>query len=112
MGALCFLVPQAPDSHRLHRNGWEPLFDHGLVLFIAGFLYSSSTTGRESAAARLLGHRSLVALGACSFEVYIFQRPVHDTFRLVFDVDSAEVFMVYILTLWLFAGLYAKYLQD
>ncbi|CAE8615341.1 unnamed protein product [Polarella glacialis] len=112
---VVFFLPRPPRTWALHLNGWEPLLDHGLALAIAGFLLGSCTEQEDckpvGLGAKLLGHPALASLGEMSFEVYIFQRPMHDIFALFFDADSPEVFMVYVLTLWVFAGLYVKYVQ-
>eukprot|EP00933_Yihiella_yeosuensis_P009792 TRINITY_DN115898_c0_g1_i1.p1 TRINITY_DN115898_c0_g1~~TRINITY_DN115898_c0_g1_i1.p1 ORF type:complete len:426 (+),score=21.97 TRINITY_DN115898_c0_g1_i1:70-1347(+) len=111
---VVFLLPRPATTWALHLNGWEPLLDHLMSLPIAGFLIGSSGEGGAPTGlcARLLAHKALVSLGEMSFQVYIFQRPVHDTFGLAFSMDSPEVFMVYALFLWIFAGLYARYVEN
>lgn len=109
-----FLVPRPKTTYALHPNGWEPLFDHTLSIALAGHLVGSCAPVKvRSGSVKLLSHRGLVALGANSFEVYIFQRPIHDLFvgQFAANSDSMEVFMTFLLGLWLFAGLYAHYIQ-
>jgi len=110
---VVFLVPRPPRTFALHLNGWEPLLDHGLSLAIAGFLFGSCSRADQprGLGAKLLAHTALAALGEMSFEVYIFQRPMHDTFLLLFGVDSAEVFMVFVVVLWIFAACYNHFVQ-
>merc|ERR1712060_735155 len=52
------------------------------------------------------------ALGFCSFEAYIFQRPIHDFYTMIFDPDSYVAFLAFLVLLWSFAMLYAKYVQS
>eukprot|EP00931_Biecheleriopsis_adriatica_P090549 TRINITY_DN64514_c0_g1_i1.p1 TRINITY_DN64514_c0_g1~~TRINITY_DN64514_c0_g1_i1.p1 ORF type:complete len:417 (+),score=85.94 TRINITY_DN64514_c0_g1_i1:69-1319(+) len=110
---VVFLLPRPEKTWALHLNGWEPLLDHGLALPIAGFLLGSCAQAGEPGGlgAKLLAHKALASLGEMSFEVYIFQRPMHDAFGLFFETDQMEVFMVYLLVLWIFAGGYCRYVQ-
>eukprot|EP00440_Ansanella_granifera_P016511 gb/GFBE01017939.1/.p1 GENE.gb/GFBE01017939.1/~~gb/GFBE01017939.1/.p1 ORF type:complete len:410 (+),score=38.16 gb/GFBE01017939.1/:1-1230(+) len=86
---VVFLVPRPSTTFALHLNAWEPLLDHGLALPIAAFLVGSCSRGQpEGLGAKLLAHRALASLGEMSFEVYIFQRPMHDAFGLFFDTCS------------------------
>ncbi|CAE7305957.1 CARNS1 [Symbiodinium pilosum] len=87
---VVFAVPRPRTTYVLHLNGWEPLLDHGLALPIAGFLLGSCMQGTEGLSARLLRHSALVSLGEVSFEVYIFQRPMHDTLTLFLPTDQME----------------------
>lgn len=113
VGGLC-LVPTACPPHGFCQNdryGWEPLLDHGFALAIAGFLYGSATARGRCVMANVLSHRTLVELGKLSFEVYIFQEPVHQAFQLLADTRAPEAFMAYLLFLFAFAALYDKYVQ-
>jgi len=108
---IVFFVPRPSTTFALHLNGWEPLYDHGLALLFAGFLYWSADSKEKGKIAQLLSHPALVSFGECSFEVYIFQRPMHDIFRHLFDAKTGEVFMVFLFTLWIFANRYMEYVQ-
>lgn len=117
---ICFMVPSGGA-----REGFEPFFGHGLGLFFAAFLVCSSIPPRTSGSASLLRHPSLRALGAYSFEVYLFQYPVHELFVAVGDISGTYSmrnlagkynnnscgFIVYVFVLWLFAGLYMELVE-
>ncbi|CAE8670298.1 unnamed protein product [Polarella glacialis] len=108
------------------REGWEPLFNHGFGLLFAAFLYGSAAGGGSGLVARLFRHDVLVCLGAYSFEVYLFQYPVHEIFVAVGDVSGAFDmrnakreynnnscgFVVFFFSLWLAAGLYAEFVES
>mmetsp|Transcript_80916 Transcript_80916/g.158105 ORF Transcript_80916/g.158105 Transcript_80916/m.158105 type:complete len:491 (+) Transcript_80916:26-1498(+) len=120
--ALCFLVPSGA-----YRQGYEPLYNHGLVpafvLFLWGGAVQATTDNHtatgpfqpqrrrcySSIAVRCLRHPILLALGACSFEVFLFQWPVHFVVTsLLGDSGSAssEVFVLFLLVLWSFSAWY------
>ncbi|CAK9084922.1 Hypothetical protein (Fragment) [Durusdinium trenchii] len=110
---VVFLLPRPATTWALHLNGWEPMLDHGLAPLLAAFILGScADRERPGWCARLLAHPALVSLGEMSFEVYIFQRPVHDTFELFTATDEMDVFLVYLLVLWAFAGVYKSYVED
>jgi len=111
--AVVFCAPRPPGTWAMHLNGWEPMLDHGLAPLFVAFLYGSAVSSR-SCSVRLLRHEALAGLGAISFEVYIFQRPVHDLFLVFLHADPAsmEAFLAYLLSLWFFAGLYARCVQE
>ncbi|CAE8582396.1 unnamed protein product [Polarella glacialis] len=116
--ALCLFIPSSG-----YREGWEPLFNHSLAIAFAAFLYGSSAGGGSCITAQLLGHEALVALGEYSFEVYLFQYPVHEIFVALGDVSGMfsmkvagnnanyEGFMAFFLGLWLVSGLYAEFVE-
>ncbi|CAJ1374570.1 unnamed protein product [Effrenium voratum] len=106
---VVFLLPRPASTWALHLNGWEPLLDHGLSILMAVFI--AGAVDEPTCFGQLLGHKALSSLGVMSFEVYIFQRPMSDTFDLFLDSTSMEVFLTYLLVLWSFAGLYQKYVQ-
>jgi len=110
---LVLLLPRPEETVALNLNGWEPMLDHGLAPALSGFLYFAAVCGdgEESVAARALGHEALVSLGADSFEVYIFQRPVHDIFRLLLDMSATQAFVAYVVALWSFAAAYRRVVQ-
>ena len=64
--------------------------------------------------ARVLEHDVLLALGACSFEVFLFQWPVHQTVSSLFgDANaSAEVFVLMCLALWATAATYIAHVDQ
>ncbi|KAJ8600234.1 hypothetical protein CTAYLR_001968 [Chrysophaeum taylorii] len=114
----------APNPNLDYRDGYEPLFDHGLAPVLALFLYASAVDGRRatyldvnptSATARMFAHPALTSLGVCSFQVYLFQWPVHAIFGMIgLDTQkngAAENFVAFALTLWLLAALYERYLE-
>lgn len=119
IGAICLLVPAMGV-----REGGEPLFNHGLAPLLAAFLYGSAAGG-AGLVARLMRHDALVGLGAYSFEVYLFQHPLHELWVAIGDVSGAYTmrspdathntsscaFMVFLLSLWLGAGLYAELVE-
>eukprot|EP00913_Durusdinium_trenchii_P027921 g26180.t1 len=89
---VVFLLPRPATTWALHLNGWEPMLDHGLAPLLAAFILGScADRERPGWCARLLAHPALVSLGEMSFEVYIFQRPVHDTFELFTATDEMDV---------------------
>jgi peptidoglycan/LPS O-acetylase OafA/YrhL len=102
------------------REGWDSLFDHGLAPFYALFLFGSSVNGGvEGWAARLLRHDSLVSLGQYSFEVYLFQWPVHEAFVALGDITrfssmrkpNSEGFFLFFMSLWVIAGVYSENIE-
>lgn len=117
----CFVTPSSG-----LREGWEPLFNHGFALVLALFLYGSAAQGGAGLIARLLSHDALVGFGDYSFEVYLFQYPVHEIFVAAGDLTGAFTmrnasgthntnscgFMAFFLALWLSAGLYAEYVES
>jgi len=94
--------------------GWEPLFDHGVSIFFAIFLYGSAAGNGAGNFAKLTSQKALRAAGAYSFEVYLFQYPVHKLY-FIWDKETAhnspEVFMTFFLSLWLVAGLYTEFIE-
>eukprot|EP00448_Togula_jolla_P015637 CAMPEP_0170583628 /NCGR_PEP_ID=MMETSP0224-20130122/8239_1 /TAXON_ID=285029 /ORGANISM="Togula jolla, Strain CCCM 725" /LENGTH=356 /DNA_ID=CAMNT_0010906973 /DNA_START=145 /DNA_END=1212 /DNA_ORIENTATION=- len=106
------LVIFAPSSG--FRIGWEPLFDHGVSIFLAMFLYGAAAGNGAGHFAKLTSHQALRGLGAYSFEVYLFQYPVNRLYMIwgrETAHQSAEVFMAFFLNLWLVAGLYAEFIE-
>merc|ERR1712217_94499 len=97
--------------------------NHGLALAYVAFLYGSVSGGGAGLAARLLGHKSLAALGEYSFEVFLFQYPVHEICVSIGDITGIfdmkpdgsntnwEGFMFFFLVLWIVAGLYAEFVE-
>ncbi|CAK9022633.1 Urease (Urea amidohydrolase) [Durusdinium trenchii] len=123
----CFLIPSSGA-----REGWEPFFGHALSPLFAGFLICSSAKtstgsmgGEAGSVARLLKHEALVALGEFSFEVYLFQYPIHELFVAAGDISGAFSmrnssgaynnnscgFVVFVFWLWLLAGLYCRFIE-
>uniref|UniRef100_A0A7S4BWC6 Acyltransferase 3 domain-containing protein n=2 Tax=Chrysotila carterae TaxID=13221 RepID=A0A7S4BWC6_CHRCT len=99
----CFCTPWPG-----YRVGWEPFFDHGLVLPLSVFLCASACDER-ALCVRLLSHPALVSLGSYSFDVFLFQFPLKQLFSgLLFSSWTGEVFLLYLLTLWTIAGVYAE----
>eukprot|EP00928_Gymnodinium_smaydae_P023018 TRINITY_DN19154_c0_g3_i1.p1 TRINITY_DN19154_c0_g3~~TRINITY_DN19154_c0_g3_i1.p1 ORF type:complete len:525 (+),score=96.79 TRINITY_DN19154_c0_g3_i1:78-1652(+) len=125
--AAVFLVPPSPSADStLRRRGWEPLFNHGLGICFALFLFcTAAVRSSRSCVARLLSHPGLVAFGAYSFEVYLFQYPWHEATAVLgelsgqyFMVDhvrerdvSPEGFVLFFMSLWLVAGLYSHFVE-
>ncbi|CAJ1336390.1 unnamed protein product [Effrenium voratum] len=114
----CLLVPSSG-----YRTGWEPLFNHGCSLLFAAHMYGSSIAGTGSLTAGFLSFPALVALGEYSFEVYLFQYPVHEIFVAMADIThtfgmkihgknaNSQGFMTFFLVLWLVSGLYAEHVE-
>ena len=64
---------------------------------------------------RLLSHQGLVSLGGYSFQVFLFQEPLVETFHYslglqIMDGGCAN-FVVYAVLLWLLSGLYFEYIE-
>lgn len=122
VGLCCFLVPSSGA-----REGWEPFFGHALGPLFAAFLAASAAPapGCQSLVVRLLRHEALVALGEFSFEVYLFQYPIHELFVAAGDISGAFSmrnptgaynnnscgFVIFVFWLWLFAGLYCRFIE-
>ncbi|CAL1159500.1 unnamed protein product [Cladocopium goreaui] len=109
---VVFLLPRPPQTYEMHLNGWEPLLDHGLAPLLAAFILGSCVEEDPGWSGRLLAHPALVSLGDLSFQVYIFQRPMHDTIGLLLSTEEMDVFMAYMVSLWLFAGIYKVFVED
>lgn len=107
----CFAIPNPSLDYRC---GIEPLFDHMLAPLHAAFLFFSARAPMPSIAASILAHPALDTLGTCSFEVYLFQWPIHASLGLAGLVTLqpfGENFVAFVLTLWLFAAAYEIYLE-
>lgn len=107
----CFAIPNPSLDY---RRGLEPLFDHVLAPLHAAFLFFSARAPTPSIAASILAHPALDTLGNCSFEVYLFQWPIHASFGLAGLITLrpyGENFVAFALTLWLFAASYEIYLE-
>jgi len=106
-----------------YRVGWEPLLNHVFAPCYAAFLYGSAANGGAGCVAGWLQNKSLVILGAYSFEVYLFQWPIHEIWVAIGDITklfdmrpggenwNMEGFMIFFLSLWTFAGWYAKSIE-
>eukprot|EP00927_Polykrikos_kofoidii_P079355 TRINITY_DN76145_c0_g1_i1.p1 TRINITY_DN76145_c0_g1~~TRINITY_DN76145_c0_g1_i1.p1 ORF type:complete len:403 (+),score=36.57 TRINITY_DN76145_c0_g1_i1:70-1278(+) len=107
------LVLSAGLNYSDYKEGTEPLYNHGLVPFLAWFLYLSVDGGGSGCMARLASHRAIVKLGGYSFMVFLFQSPVHIVFALLEPrlSDSCEGFMAFFITLWFVAGVYAEQVE-
>ena len=117
-GAVLFV----PNAALAYRTGWEELFDHALAPVFAVFLYCAAIDGAagqgggggggggpSSAAATALAHAAPRSLGAASFEVYLFQWPLHAIFAFGLGLDTkegAENFVAYVLALYAAAAAY------
>mmetsp|Transcript_104611 Transcript_104611/g.223594 ORF Transcript_104611/g.223594 Transcript_104611/m.223594 type:complete len:400 (+) Transcript_104611:99-1298(+) len=120
VGVVICLPSSAEDGQRV---GWEPLLNHGLAPLYAAFLYGSAARGGMGIAARLLRHDALVGLGALSFEVYLFQWPLHEGVQFLgektglynmhegYRIMNPSAFMAFVFLLWLAAGLYSEFIQ-
>lgn len=122
IAAIVFATPPSDAP----RQNVEVLFYHGLSPLMALFLYASSYEGGCGMVARLMRHEALVACGEYSFEVYLFQYPLHEVFVAwgdvagTFDMRNAAHthqtnscgFMAFFLSLWLVAGLYAEWVES
>eukprot|EP00933_Yihiella_yeosuensis_P028210 TRINITY_DN22027_c1_g4_i1.p1 TRINITY_DN22027_c1_g4~~TRINITY_DN22027_c1_g4_i1.p1 ORF type:complete len:418 (-),score=35.76 TRINITY_DN22027_c1_g4_i1:402-1655(-) len=115
--ALCLFIPGTG-----YRSGLETFFDRGLSILYSAFLYGSSGGGR-CISATILSHEALEALGEYSFEVYLFQFPMHEIFVALGDITGLfnmkvrgnnanyEGFMAFFLSLWLVSALYAEFVE-
>ncbi|CAJ1457965.1 unnamed protein product [Effrenium voratum] len=105
--AAVMLLP-VPGTHAECQEDHNALLSHGCSLAIAVFIYGSQ---HGSCVAHLLSHPALVALGKYSFEVYLFQWPLQAVLRQLLGQWPFEpdVFMGFLLLLWLLAGLYVEY---
>jgi peptidoglycan/LPS O-acetylase OafA/YrhL len=115
----------APNPAYEYRGGFEPLFDHALAPFFAIFLATAATDCLEttargessppcSFAARLFSHPALCKIGESSFEVYLFQWPLHTLFvgiGLHTDQNAGQNFITFVLCLYFIAGLYEATLE-
>lgn len=123
LACLLVPVPTVPfdwDGPRNWRPGhymrWEQLSARSSAPLIAAFLYFSSGEGSSSLAVRILSHPALVALGAYTLEVYLFQAPLHDAFLELKTSggvwrglpEGPEVYVAYLLALWLIAGVFVE----
>jgi len=147
--AVGLAVLLAPNPRLDYRAGLEPFFDHALAPLFAAFLAFAAvdaahdcqalpfeapvaplverTKRRPSRFAAVCSHAALDALSECSFEVYLFQWPLHKIFADVLRLptnwtgggDAAansaggdgENFVAFILALWTTAALYEKHLE-
>eukprot|EP00434_Breviolum_minutum_P026195 symbB.v1.2.023156.t3/scaffold2099.1/size89596/3 len=88
---VVFFLPRPSETYEMHLNGWEPLLDHGLAPLMSAFILASCADSEHpGCSARLLAHPALVSLGEISFQVYIFQRPMHDTVKLLMSTDQMD----------------------
>lgn len=104
------VVPNPALDYRAHA---EILFDHGLAPLFALFLWAAARDASNgSKAARVFAHATLASLGTCSFEVYLFQWPVHTIFvGLGLPTTAAENFVAFALVLYALAALYEHYVE-
>ena len=78
---MTLAVLLVPNPHLDYREHGEILYDHGLAPLFAVFLWAASRdTSASSKASRLFAHPALSSIGKCSFEVYLFQWPIHAIF--------------------------------
>uniref|UniRef100_A0A7S3JQE2 Acyltransferase 3 domain-containing protein n=1 Tax=Aureoumbra lagunensis TaxID=44058 RepID=A0A7S3JQE2_9STRA len=111
---ICFFVP---NPNLRYRSGFEPvIFDHGLAPLLAFFLGFSALDSkiRSSIFGRICSHPALTALGSCSFEVYLFQWPLHTIFTylgLPTNDNNGQNFVAFLLTLWFLSSLYEIYIE-
>ena len=117
--AVAALVLFAPNPRSRYRTGAEELFDHGLAPLFAVFLYCAArdATALEgepgSIFAALCRHDAPRSLGRASFEIYLFQWPLHAAFSAVgLDTKSGgENFAAYVLALCVAAVCYEAYVE-
>ena len=103
-----------PNPHLYYREHAEILYDHGLAPLFAVFLWAAARdTSTKSKASRLFAHPALSSIGKCSFEVYLFQWPVHAIFYGVGlpTSDHAENFIAFALALYVLAALYEVHVE-
>mmetsp|Transcript_35949 Transcript_35949/g.85982 ORF Transcript_35949/g.85982 Transcript_35949/m.85982 type:complete len:130 (+) Transcript_35949:187-576(+) len=100
-----------------HR-GWEPLYNHGLALFLAAFLYGSCAAGGSGHAAALFSLKPTVWLGKYSFEVFLFQWPLYSLLEHLwlfwltdYGIQKWHVAVVYMLAIFTLSGLYAELVE-
>ena len=115
---LCCAIP----NDGSYRTGFEVLYNHGVIPAISCFLFASPlctptpshlpTPPRCSYVALLLRQQAFVGLGTYSFQVYLFQWPVHMAISNLYGTtEAAEVFVTFCLVLWICAGLYAEHIE-
>ncbi|KAK7249705.1 hypothetical protein SO694_00004424 [Aureococcus anophagefferens] len=108
-----------PNPRSRYRAGAEELFDHGLAPLFAVFLYCAArdATALEgepgSIFAALCRPRTPASLGRASFEIYLFQWPLHAAFSAVgLDTKAGgENFAAYVLALCVAAVCYGAYVE-
>ena len=116
---ICCAVPNDGE----YRTGAEVLYNHGVIPFIACFLYGGPLSTpppvdmprlpRRSLVAQLLRQPALVGLGTYSFQVFLFQWPVHTAVTAAYGTtEAAEVFVAFCLCLWISAGLFAEFAEQ
>ena len=98
------------------REGWEPLYDHGLIPLYAVATYAATSRAEkdpQSLLERLLSHKALVSLGVYSFQVFLFQSPLRAVFWLLaLDPRSGCAnFFAYAVVLWILSGVYYEYIE-
>jgi len=110
----------APYGQRCtHHSTWlghgsDALLIHGIEPAIVLFFIASAVAGRSSMVVRILSHPGLSSLGVYSFEVYLFQVPMHDLWVRCFGSDQmgfAIMFLPFLVSLWLFSGVYAELVE-
>ena len=111
---ITLAVLLVPNPHLDYREHGEILYDHGLAPLFAVFLWAAARdTAASSKASRLFAHPALASIGKCSFEVYLFQWPIHAIFYGVGlpTSDHAENFVAFALTLYMLAALYEVHVE-
>ena len=111
MPLAVLLVPNPRLDYREHG---EILYDHGLAPLFALFLWAAARdTAAASKASTLFAHPALASIGKCSFEVYLFQWPVHTIFYGLGlpTSDHAANFVAFALTLYMLAALYEVHVE-
>ena len=110
------LRPWAAYLHAWVSNQYSPdAFNcsccYRLVPLLAVIIGNSARGSSRSFVVRFLSHPALVSVGAYSFVVFLFQHPFKKLFeRLDMKWDS-ETFVLYILVLWISAGVYTEYVE-
>uniref|UniRef100_A0A7S4Q421 Acyltransferase 3 domain-containing protein n=1 Tax=Alexandrium monilatum TaxID=311494 RepID=A0A7S4Q421_9DINO len=116
LAVMVCIVMAAPPSGQ-HR-GWEPLYNHGLALVLASYLYGSTAAGGSGAAASVLSLKPLACMGKYSLEIFLFQQPLYSLYEHLwlfwlrdYGIRRWHVATVYMLTLFSLAALYGEFVE-
>merc|ERR1712113_294982 len=90
-------------------SGCDPMLARIAAPALTAFLYSS-TVDHGSLVVGMLAHPVVSGLGRYALEAYLFQEPLRNLFTWCFaqwlPLESAHVFVAYLLLLWIVAALY------
>ena len=116
--AMCAVKPvfSTVKAYDYSRRSYEVLLVSGFAPLLGLVLFGTSTKHR-GVIARLANAKALRALGASTFQVYLFQDPMHRLFSVMIygaNVNtefSRDAFICYVVTLWASAVAFNEFVE-